>query len=108
MHSRSKTGLTLIFAGIILLCFTNVSAAQQNEEIPEQYYSANALYNRKLYTLALEEYSAFLQARPLHEKAVRARLGLALCRKIAEGHGGRLTLLNPGAPGARFELALPG
>ncbi len=79
MHSRSKTGLTLIFAGIILLCFTNVSAAQQNEEIPEQYYSANALYNRKLYTLALEEYSAFLQAHPLHEKAVRARLGLALC-----------------------------
>ena len=34
-------------------------------------------------------------------------LGLALCRKIAEGHGGRLTLLNPGQPGASFELSLP-
>ncbi len=29
-------------------------------------------------------------------------LGLALCRKIAEAHGGRLTLANPGEPGARF------
>lgn len=31
-------------------------------------------------------------------------LGLALCRKIARAHGGELKLLNPGVPGARFEL----
>ncbi|MCA9537276.1 MAG: HAMP domain-containing histidine kinase [Myxococcales bacterium] len=34
-------------------------------------------------------------------------LGLALSRKIAEAHGGRLRLQNPGAPGARFAVSLP-
>lgn len=34
-------------------------------------------------------------------------LGLALCQRIAEEHGGRLTLLNPGAPGAQLQIALP-
>ena len=34
-------------------------------------------------------------------------LGLALCRKIATAHGGRLELCNPGQPGAHFRLALP-
>lgn len=34
-------------------------------------------------------------------------LGLALCRRIAEEHGGQLFLENPGAPGARFALILP-
>jgi len=29
-------------------------------------------------------------------------LGLALCRRIAEAHGGRLELTNPGEPGASF------
>ncbi|MCB9548725.1 MAG: HAMP domain-containing histidine kinase [Myxococcales bacterium] len=33
-------------------------------------------------------------------------LGLALCRRIAEDHGGDLWLLNPGEPGARFALTL--
>lgn len=34
-------------------------------------------------------------------------LGLALCRRIAEEHGGQLTLENPGEAGARFALVLP-
>lgn len=34
-------------------------------------------------------------------------LGLALCRKIAEAHGGTLTLADPGPPGARFRITLP-
>lgn len=33
-------------------------------------------------------------------------LGLALCRRIAEDHGGRLVLENPGARGARFRVEL--
>lgn len=35
-------------------------------------------------------------------------LGLALCRKIAEAHGGTITLIDPGPPGARFRVTLPG
>jgi signal transduction histidine kinase len=34
-------------------------------------------------------------------------LGLALCRRIAEEHGGQLFLENPGEPGATFALILP-
>ncbi len=33
-------------------------------------------------------------------------LGLALCRRIAEAHGGDLELLNPGEPGALFRVTL--
>lgn len=35
-------------------------------------------------------------------------LGLALCRKIAEAHGGTLTLVDPGPPGAVFRVTLSG
>ncbi len=37
----------------------------------------------------------------------KAGLGLALASEIAAVHGGRLTLTNPGQPGARFECRLP-
>lgn len=37
----------------------------------------------------------------------QAGLGLALAHDIASVHGGRLMLVNPGRPGARFECALP-
>lgn len=43
------------------------------------YYSANALYNRKLYTLSMEEYEAFIKKYPRHEKRQHAELGRALC-----------------------------
>lgn len=33
-------------------------------------------------------------------------LGLALCRKIAEAHGGALTLVDPGPPGAAFRVTV--
>ena len=48
------------------------------KEAEEIYFSANALYNRKLYELATREYLSFLKKHPQHEKAPRARLGLAL------------------------------
>lgn len=35
-------------------------------------------------------------------------LGLALCLKIVQAHGGDLELLNPGQPGAHFAMRLPG
>jgi signal transduction histidine kinase len=34
-------------------------------------------------------------------------LGLYLATMIAEAHGGKLQLLNPGEPGARFECRIP-
>jgi signal transduction histidine kinase len=34
-------------------------------------------------------------------------LGLYLATLVAKAHGGRLTLLNPGEPGARFECRIP-
>ncbi|MGC8829964.1 MAG: tetratricopeptide repeat protein [Verrucomicrobiia bacterium] len=43
------------------------------------YYSANALYNRNLYELAITEYKNFLSKYPDHSKATMARLGLAMC-----------------------------
>ena len=52
---------------------------QNQEKALKLYYSANALYNRKLYSLASEEYESFLQKYPGHEKQSQARLGLALC-----------------------------
>ena len=34
-------------------------------------------------------------------------LGLALCKRIIDAHGGHLRLANPGAPGAVFTISLP-
>jgi TolA-binding protein len=44
----------------------------------EVYYSANALYNRKLYELAVTEYTSFIQKFPTHAKVNNARMGLGL------------------------------
>ncbi|MFH2001868.1 MAG: tetratricopeptide repeat protein [Planctomycetota bacterium] len=43
------------------------------------YYNANALYNRKLYKLSLEEYDTFIERYPRHEKRPQADLGQGLC-----------------------------
>ncbi|MGF1450246.1 MAG: tetratricopeptide repeat protein [Opitutales bacterium] len=46
----------------------------------EAYYTANALFNKKLFDLAEQEYEKFLKAFPGHEKTLNAKLGLALAR----------------------------
>ena len=53
-------------------------AADDDDEGVVVYYSANALYNRKLYTLAAGEYRTFLEKYPEHPKTGDARYGLAL------------------------------
>lgn len=55
------------------------SGEDGNDPATDLYYSANALYNRKLYSLAAEEYADFLKKFPAHDRAPRVRLGLALC-----------------------------
>jgi len=67
-------GITVI--GLIPM---NPASAQNQDEALKLYYSANALYNRKLYTLAAEEYESFIRQHPRHDKGPNARLGLALC-----------------------------
>jgi len=52
---------------------------QAQDPALDLYYSANALYNRNLYSLAIDEYDTFLERHPRHDKAPHARLGLALC-----------------------------
>jgi len=76
---------------------TAQSKEADDDRAIELYYSANALYNRKLYSLAAEEYGDFLEKHPSHDKAPRVRLGLALChyslgdKKKAEPLFARLT-----------------
>ena len=52
--------------------------AQSNDPAIESYYAANALYNKNLYQLAVDEYKAFIAKYPKHEKNLHARFGLAL------------------------------
>ncbi len=53
-------------------------AEEPRDPAADSYFAANALYNRKLYTLAAEEFRGFLDRHAGHEKAENARLGLAL------------------------------
>ena len=57
-----------------------VAGAQEKlDKASEKFYSGNALYNKRLYSLAIKEYLAYLQEFPTHSKVEHARLGVALC-----------------------------
>lgn len=65
------------------LAITALALVASQEKPPRDravdlYSSANALYNRRLYDLAADQYREFLKGHPRHEKAPGARLGLAL------------------------------
>jgi TolA-binding protein len=67
------------------------------------YYSANGLYNRKLYQLAVDQYKQFLTAHPKHAKGPDAQFGLALSHYALNQFAEAETLLarlasNPHAP----------
>lgn len=72
LTSRTAWVLCIVFmitAGIVA----------QDDPAMNKYYSANALYNKKLYDLAIDEYKNFLARYPEHNKALSAKLGLGLC-----------------------------
>ena len=46
----------------------------------QTYFSANAVYNRKQYSLAIPIYKDFLTKHPKHEKHQLARYGLGMCQ----------------------------
>lgn len=81
-YLNSKTGMAKIFSAIIfsgILFFSANFAKAQDQEATDKYYAANALYNKKLYKLATDEYKGFIAKYPDHQKILNAKLGLALC-----------------------------
>eukprot|EP00831_Metopus_contortus_P076726 TRINITY_DN70998_c0_g1_i1.p1 TRINITY_DN70998_c0_g1~~TRINITY_DN70998_c0_g1_i1.p1 ORF type:complete len:115 (+),score=24.43 TRINITY_DN70998_c0_g1_i1:64-408(+) len=54
------------------------SRAVDDDPAMEKYYSANALYNKKLYKLAVDEYKNFMIHYPNHPKYLNAKLGVGL------------------------------
>lgn len=66
--------------GVCLGLAATVWAAEDVPADPalELYYSANGLYNRKLYPLAMDQYREFLAKHSGHPKAAMAELGLGL------------------------------
>lgn len=81
-RTRSAGSLLLPFA---IGMWMSVAVALAQEATPktgepgtDQFYTANELFNRRLYPLAVAEYKAFLEKYPKHSKVDRARYGLAL------------------------------
>ena len=46
-------------------------SADEDRDAVDQYYAANALYNKKLFKLASEEYKTFIAKYPDHKKDTR-------------------------------------
>jgi TolA-binding protein len=72
---------------LVAICFLAVASGIVAQEVAkpaaedpgtDRFFSANALYNRKLYVVAVKEYDDFLKQFPDHNKAEQARYGLAL------------------------------
>jgi len=55
-----------------------VAADDKVDPAMDLYYTANSLYNRKLYRLAQDQYQEFLDTYPEHENTKQVKVGLAL------------------------------
>ena len=71
--SKVSVCLSLV---LFILCTPRAQAVDDPEL--EQYFLANAAYNRKLYPVAVAQFEGFLQKNASHPKADLARRGLAL------------------------------
>ncbi len=78
MYSLKAARATLVLIAILIGCADAALASGAADAAEGTYFSANALYNRGLYKLAIPEYESFLQKYPTHPKAAQAHLGLAL------------------------------
>ena len=94
-------------AGALFTAFGCVACATAatpaDERGSELYYSANGLYNRKLYDLSVEEYTKFLSEHPNHPKKTQAQLGLGLSHYALEKYEEAAPLLKE----AGMNQALP-
>ena len=80
--SRFTSVFTLsAFCMPLILGGSLFAQAQKAKKDPalDLYFSANALYNRGLYELAVDEFTSFVAKYPTHAKAPYANLGLGLC-----------------------------
>jgi len=75
-NKHLKRFAVLAVAGILAIA---PASSALSRDTTDKYFAANALYNKKLYKLAAEEYRKFLALHPDHPKALHAKLGLALC-----------------------------
>ena len=78
-RSNARWLFSAVIGGLFILVIAPAVRSENADVATDSYYSANGLYNRKLYDLAAEEYKSFLSKYPSHEKALHAQLGLALC-----------------------------
>ncbi len=107
VSSRSTVGVLCLF----LFVFCALGPARAAEDpMADQYYRGNALYNRKLHALAIEEFKLFLAKFPDHAKAEHARLGMALSyyamQKFAEAEPLLKALIAKDQAGDKEQLAL--
>ena len=65
------------FLMTLVLAFPSTILAAEDAAL-DQYFVANAAYNRKLYPVAVTQFQTFLQRHGNHPKADLARRGLAL------------------------------
>ncbi len=79
---RVRSAILLAWA-VLFLC---PPAEAQNDAAAERYFTGNALYNRKMYKLAIEEYKLFLKENSGHAKADNARMGMAMSYYCLEQH----------------------
>ncbi|MCG8525896.1 MAG: tetratricopeptide repeat protein, partial [Opitutales bacterium] len=66
-----------LFLLFILTPLSSKILAQGSDPALDSYYAANALYNKNLFELSIDEYRAFIARYPTHEKILHAKFGLA-------------------------------
>ncbi|MCE9610937.1 MAG: tetratricopeptide repeat protein [Chthoniobacter sp.] len=69
---------TAILALAVFVAFGRPTARAEDDPALEQYFVANAAYNRNLYPVAIPQFEGFLAKNPNHPKADMARRGLGL------------------------------
>ena len=113
MITESKHSFVVV-AVMMLLVMAGLAqqdvAPKSADAEADRFYTANALYNRKLYSAAVPEYQAFLAQSPSHAKAEQARLGLALSYfgmgNYPEAGNRFMALLVKGEVGDKAQLAV--
>ncbi|MBT3296123.1 MAG: tetratricopeptide repeat protein [Verrucomicrobia bacterium] len=79
--------------------------APQADPAEELYFSANALYNRRLYELSAREYRTFLKDYSRHKRKAKAELGLALSLYALGDYAAAEPLLAKAAKVGKDEMA---